>query len=685
MSEIEVEVDYRQGSSEDDRNSSDVQEERDVDEANTPNPEGLPVADSSLYYRIPPNTAGLNPTTESKYACSLLEHRSCLATFHKTWQLQDHFAHVHHMYVPPPRRGNPKRALKPRPRSKPREDNLLKQKLRNGGDFELKWWRKKTSRMKAFIVKVLTKWHVDGVHSENNSNLKLVTNPPSLARLLIRYPQTALPIPEDSRPLDKQIVDDERWATWESALESFWVTNDGRIALNNVVERARMDLDQIEDEEEREQMRRACSLLEVAFPFNLGPRPTATSSHDGTGPWRLGIQAGPVLSGRAVIPADLSQGGRSTPGGRSLEPLQDAHRVNIVNAARDWMSRWRQYLLAVGSRVDKDKWVGEKSIEMYRTWRRGKLPLEDYETCKMLSWRFWTPARQKNYPEQFAEALRGFPDSQDLCSSEEEPPLELEDFLSKKVGTNNLPKFDHKLYLKRRKARKAAREARREAGEEVPEPQRPRLTDGATLQMQSSFNFSGLSSWIGETGQRKELGYTSSETPKSAQLGGVGSVRRREFSGFGRKRKHIPMRGIMSADDNRGTGHQQTADLDPNDPTRQSVVPFGQPRPAPPRLIPGGMTAEQLSMLETLQQMRNDELEQARLKEEEELQQRATGFDEMRRDLRRADADKEQDLMKEKQGKRVQKGRRERRKGGTSLGGSRESDVERDSREPDFL
>lgn len=74
------------------------------------------------------------------------------------------------------------------------------------------------------------------------------------------------------------------------------------------------------------------------------------------------------------------------------------------------------------------------------------------------------------------QALRGFPDSQDLCSSEEEPPLELEDFLSKKVGTNNLPKFDHKLYLNRRKARKAAREARREAGEDVPEPQRPRLS-----------------------------------------------------------------------------------------------------------------------------------------------------------------------------------------------------------------
>lgn len=71
--------------------------------------------------------------------------------------------------------------------------------------------------------------------------------------------------------------------------------------------------------------------------------------------------------------------------------------------------------------------------------------------------------------------MRGFPDSQDLCSSEEEPPLELEDFLSKKVGTNNLPKFDHKQYLKRRLARKAARDARREAGEDVLEPQRPRL------------------------------------------------------------------------------------------------------------------------------------------------------------------------------------------------------------------
>lgn len=58
-------------------------------------------------------------------------------------------------------------------------------------------------------------------------------------------------------------------------------------------------------------------------------------------------------------------------------------------------------------------------------------------------------------------------------------------------------------------------------------------TDGATLQIQTPFNFSGLSSWMGETGQRKELGYTSSETPKSAQLGGVGPVRRREFAGFG--------------------------------------------------------------------------------------------------------------------------------------------------------
>lgn len=142
----------------------------------------------------------------------------------------------------------------------------------------------------------------------------------------------------------------------------------------------------------------------------------------------------------------------------------------------------------------------------------------------------------------------------------------------------------------------------------------------------------------------------------------------------------------MGADDYRSTGDQQIPGLDPSDPMRLVVVPFGQPRTAPPRLIPGGMTAEQLSMLETLQQMRNDELERARLKEEEELQQRATGFDEMRRDLRRADADREQYLVKEKQGrKRIQKGRRERRKGGTSLGGSRESDVERDSRERDLL
>lgn len=141
----------------------------------------------------------------------------------------------------------------------------------------------------------------------------------------------------------------------------------------------------------------------------------------------------------------------------------------------------------------------------------------------------------------------------------------------------------------------------------------------------------------------------------------------------------------MAASDHRGTIDQQMTGLDPNEPVRHAVAPFGQTRMAPPRLIPGGMTAEQLSLLESLQQMRNDELERAREREEQELQQRATGFDEMRRDLRRADADREQYLMKEKQGrKRIQKGRRDRRKCGTILGGSIESDVERDARELDF-
>lgn len=58
-------------------------------------------------------------------------------------------------------------------------------------------------------------------------------------------------------------------------------------------------------------------------------------------------------------------------------------------------------------------------------------------------------------------------------------------------------------------------------------------TGGTPLQAQTStFNFPGLS-WMGDTGQRRELGYTSSETLKSVQLDGVVSMRRREYSGFG--------------------------------------------------------------------------------------------------------------------------------------------------------